>query len=169
MNKRFPLLIFLTLVTLNIFSQDQMDCGEWKMNGDNSWWTKCNQLKNDKAVAWWSEQIYEHRFEQNTQQNNYLIFRRNGDLYGWLPLTDAEDRGINMQGAWEFNGNGNSKEKAFITVYAGQSKCTYTIMKKGSLYWLNNVEKNYSNICPSMLTSRSKVALLSDIPKDNKN
>ena len=112
----------------------------------------CKVRNNQMFKDWWLPQITNSKFEQNTNEANWLYIKEDSVLSGWLPLSDDGGMGINMQGAWEFNYA--TANFARITVYAGQSECTFDISKKGKLFWFKQTERNYSNICPSTLMKR---------------
>ena len=126
----------------------------------------CKGRNNQMFKDWWLPQITNSRFEQNTNEANWLYLGKDSVLLGWLPLTDGEGTGINMEGAWEFNYA--TVNLARITVYAGQSECTFDISKKGKLFWFKQTERNYNNICPSTLMKRTQLIPLSEYKEEFK-
>lgn len=164
MLKRILVITMFSLV-LNVYANaptkpkefpTPLGCGEYD-GAEGSWWSTCQKLNSVAAANWWTEQMVGFRFENNTSSSHYLYFKEGGELFGWLPISDSEN-GLQMTGAWEVDVLGNKKEKLYITIYAGQAECRYSVSKKGtSFYWFENFKKNYSNICPSMLTKRIRI------------
>ena len=163
MLNRISVMIMFVLA-LNVFANAPIkpkefpapaDCGQYYDNEIR--FRACQKLNSVAAANWWTTQMVGFRFENNTSSSHYLYFKEGGELFGWLPLSDSEN-GLQMTGAWEVDVLGNSKELLYITIYAGQAECRYSMSKKGtSFYWFENLKKNYSNICPSMLTKRIRI------------
>ena len=127
---------------------------------------ECRNRNSKTFQDWWLPQITNSNFQQNTNKANWLYFQEDSVLSGWLPLTDGEGTGINMTGAWEISYS--TANSATITLYAGQSECTFNISKKGKLFWFKQTERNYSNICPSTLMKRTQIIPLSEYKEDFK-
>lgn len=139
-------------------------CPDWRADGNNFLRNSCETRNSTKFKKWWRQEIVGYMFKQNNDSSNWLHIQKGGVLSGWLPITDDSERGIDMNGAWELKyADANI---ARFTFYAGQSQCTYAISKKGKLYWFAQSSANYSNICPSLLTTRNKVKTLSELKKE---
>lgn len=139
-------------------------CPEWSSYGDNAGYKSCSARNQTKFKRWWKPQIVGSRFKQNTNPSNWLLFEAEGVLDGWLPLTNDAELGIEMSGAWEITYA--TADYVQVTLYAGQSECTFSISKKGKLYWFKQSTANYSNICPSTLMIRTKIKTLSELKKE---
>ena len=167
--------ILLTLLLLSplAFAEDDIShkptteiCPEYIVNGNNSLRVNCSQRNASKFKRWWTTQLEDTYFEQNTNKANWLGFKKEGETIGWMPLTGDGERGIEMNGAWEVTYA--TADYVQVTLYAGQSECTFSVSQKGKLWWFEQTSANYSNICPSTLMKKQKVIPLSEYKEEFK-
>ena len=141
-------------------------CPEWTDYGDNARSKGCATRNQTKFKRWWTTQLEDTYFEQNTNKANWLGFKKEGETVGWMPLTGDGERGIEMNGAWEVTYA--TADYVQVTLYAGQSECTFSVSQKGKLWWFEQTSANYSNICPSTLMKKQKVIPLSEYKEEFK-
>jgi hypothetical protein len=141
-------------------------CPEWTDYGDNAGSKGCATRNQTKFKRWWTTQLEDTHFEQNTNKANWLGFKKEGETIGWMPLTGDGERGIEMNGAWEVTYA--TADYVQVTLYAGQSECTFSVSQKGKLWWFEQTSANYSNICPSTLMKKQKVIPLSEYKEEFK-
>lgn len=138
------------------------NCDFYKKN--DTQWSECIVKRNKAYQKIWKQELDDSAFYLTSNSNEFFHFMSNGILDGYTMSStkddDGNDWGFDMQGAWEITyGYENAVN---ISIYAGKLECKYSISKKGTLYWFEKREANYSNICADMLMKRQKLIPIED-------
>lgn len=114
----------------------------------------CRRRSSEAYQKLWKKELDGKYFELTSNKNEWFSFWKDGTMYGYTYATDStKDTGrFNMSGAWEMSDWGYSGvDYAYMELFAGKLQCTYQVSKKGKLFWFEQKEANYNNVCPSML------------------
>ena len=120
----------------------------------------CKRRVSEHHQAIWKTVLENESYALTSNKNEWFGFFADGRLMGYTYATDNNDDGepfgFNMGGAWEMSSYGYSTvDRSFVELFAGKLQCTYMISKKGKLLWFEQKQRNYNNVCPSMLMTNT--------------
>ena len=67
----------------------------------------------------------------------------------------AVSESTNGDGGFVWNGAYEMRKNNYFSIYSDELECVYQVSKIGSFYRLENIKRNFTNICPDLLVKES--------------